>query len=380
MAKFQCSTFSSQLEIDLDALRGNYRALSEEVSPAECAAVVKADAYGLGARSVALALYREGCRAFFVAQLCEALDLHASLPLNCTLFILNGLDPGSEKICAGWGFVPVLSSHDQVGRWRSEARSGGRRLPCALQVETGMSRLGLSDTDFRDLADDASLVRDVDMRLLITHLACADDPDAVANPGQRERFQALTALFPGVPRSIANSCGIALSSSFHYELVRPGIALYGVPPRSKCLGISPVVGLKARVLQVRELETGTGVGYGLTYTAPGPRRLATVAIGYADGWPRSLSNVGAAWHRDVRLPIVGRISMDSMTVDISETRPDAVREGDFVDLIGPRQSVEDVASDAGTIPYEILTRLGARHARAYAEGGTTTISMPGDPR
>jgi alanine racemase len=377
MAKFDCPSLSSHLVVDLDAVRSNFRAIAGQAAPAECGAVVKADAYGLGARRVAPALYSEGCRTFFVAQLCEALDLHASLALDSAIVIVNGVDPDGETTCAEHGFVPVLNSATQVERWRRLSRSSRRPLPAALQLDTGMSRLGLDVETIDDLTRDQSLLHDVALKIVMTHLACAEDRAAVVNARQLQRLKEAAVLFPGARSSISNSCGAALSPDFHLDLLRAGIALYGVPPENLCLGIAPVVSLSARVLQIRDVQAGTRVGYGLTYAAPGPRRLATLAIGYADGWPRSLSGVGAAWHRDVRLPIVGRISMDTLTVDISAAPADSIAEGDFVDLLGPRQALHDVAADAGTIPYEILTRLGRRHARTYVENGIATTLMPG---
>lgn len=375
-----CPTFSSQLVIDLSALRANYRVLRDHVSPAECAAVVKADAYGLGARPIVSALYREGCRTFFAAQLCEAMDLHPTLSVDCTIFILNGIDPGGEAAYADAGFVPVLNSHVQIERWRSEARRRCSALPAAIQIETGMSRLGISEAVVEQLAEDRSLSDELDLRLVLTHLACADEPRLPVNEEQLRRFHKLADRFPGVPRSIANSCGTFLSGAYHLELVRPGIALYGVPPQSEYLGIMPAVSLRSRIIQIRQLPGGSAVGYGHTYATPNSRRLATIGVGYADGWPRRLGNVGAAWFRDIRLPIVGRISMDSMTIDISDVAAGDLHEGDFVDLIGPMQSLEDVAGDAETIPYEILTQLGRRHARVYLDGNAGTALTPGDGR
>lgn len=380
MTTFDCTAFSSRLVIDLDAVRGNYRAIREHASAAACGAVVKANAYGLGARRIASTLHREGCRIFFVAQLSEAVELHDALPPGCTIVILNGLDPGGESLCAEKGLVPVLNSLSQVERWRAAASTQKNILPACLQIETGMSRLGLPAPELRKIAEDASFAEHIDLRMIMSHLACADEPDAGANAEQLGRFHELAGLFPDVPRSIANSFGTVLSNAFHLEIVRPGIALYGVPLSSTNVEIAPISSLSVRVLQLRELEAGTGVGYNLTYRASTRRRIATLGIGYADGWPRSLSNAGAAWHGDVRLPIVGRVSMDSMMVDVSAIPPDGIREGDFVDLIGPSQTLSDVAADAGTIPYEILTRLGARHARFYIEDGVMTSLMPGEAK
>ena len=368
------------LMIDLDAMRRNYRAVQRSARNAACGAVVKADAYGLGADRVAAALHREGCRTFFVAQLCEALDLHSFLPLDATIAILNGLDPGSETTCADRGFIPVLNSESQLRAWRSVAQGRRRRLPAYLQFDTGMSRLGLPPPMANELSNDPSFSQEIDIRLIMTHLACADEGGDPANDLQIRLFEEIAALFPGTPRSIANSCGVALGDRYHQDLVRPGLALYGVPAPTADIGISPVVGLRARVLQIRSIEAGAGVGYGLAYTAPQARRLATVAIGYGDGWPRSLGGPGAGWFAGERLPIVGRISMDSMTLDVTSLREDLLSEGDLVELVGSEQPLEIVAANAGTIPYEILTRLGVRHARAYVEDGVTDFFMPGEPR
>lgn len=380
MAKTVCPTASTMLSIDLDALRANYRTIADRVAPAQCAAVVKANAYGLGVGKAAPALLREGCATFFVAQLCEAFELSEAIGPAATIFVLNGIDPGCEEICAASGFVPVLNSMNQVERWRDMARTAGRALPAALQVDSGMSRLGLGADSVRALAQDLGFAREISLRLIMTHLACADKPGHHANGDQLDRFMSYREHFPHVPASIANSGGAFLAADFACDIVRPGVALYGVPPGPNAVGIRPVVRLDVRVLQIREVSAGTGVGYGLDYVAPGVRRLATLGIGYADGWPRSLGGVGAAWFGGHRLPIVGRVSMDSMTVDISALPDNALAEGDFVELVGPSQSLDEVADDAGTIAYEILTRLGRRHQRTYVEGGQTTVLAPGECR
>jgi alanine racemase len=356
-------TASSRLTVDLGALRANYRTIARRVAPAACGAAIKADAYGLGAKDVAPALYAEGCRVFFVAQFREALNVTDTLGKDAEIVILNGLEPGAEAACAAHGFLPVLNADSQVARWRGLARAKGRPLPAVLQVDSGMSRLGLDATAAASLAADPAFARDVPLRLVMTHLACADEPGRAANAEQRARFQELRSLFAAVPASIANSGGAFLSTAFHCDLVRPGIALYGVQPNSRSAPMHPVVRLDARILQIRDVEAGVGVGYGLDYAAPSRRRLATLGIGYADGWPRSLGDTGSAWHAGQRLPIVGRVSMDSITVDLTALAPDALAEGDFVELLGPSQSLADVARDAGTIAYEILTRLGTRSER-----------------
>lgn len=365
---------SSILRIDLDAIRANYRSIAARVAPARAGAVVKANGYGLGAEQVAAALYREGCRIFFVARLVEADALAVPLGADVPIFILNGLDPGAESRCADAGHIPVLNSSTQVAAWRRLAVSRGTALPAALQLDTGMSRLGLSIAEAEPLSRDPAFAREVDLRLVMTHLACGDDPDHPANAAQLGAFTAGCALFPDAPASIANSGGSFLPKGFHCAIVRPGVALFGVDPGPAAAGLRPVATLHARILQIREIGPGTGVGYGLDHVACGVQRLATIGIGYADGWPRNLGGVGRAWWDGVPLPIVGRVSMDSLTIDIGDPRAAALAEGDLVELIGPSQSLADVARDAGTIPYEVLTRLGSRHARIFLEDGQSQIA------
>lgn len=377
MATDICQSFASRLTVDLGAIRANYRSIAERAAPAGCGAVIKADAYGLGARRVARALHDEGCRSFFVAQLSEALEIAPVIRHDGTIFILNGLDPGCEALCAERRLVPVLNSRGQIEQWRRVAREMGVRLPAALQVDSGMSRLGLDAHDVAGLSEDPDFTREVELRLIMTHLACGDDPERPANVEQLRRFRAIRSLFPAVPASIANSDGTFLAPDFHLDLVRPGIALFGGKPRRAEGALRDVVRLDARIIQIRAIVGGTGVGYGLDYVAPSPRRLATLGVGYGDGWPRSLGGVGAAWLDGRRLPIVGRISMDSLVVDISSLPKAALGEGDFVELLGPSQTITDVAREAGTISYEILTRIGRRHQRVYVERRTTELEALG---
>jgi len=358
------------LTVDLSALRSNYRLIRDRVRPAEAAAVVKADAYGLGATRVASALLKDGCRHFFVAQLCETRDLRAHLPSAAQLYVLNGLLPGAEAEAIALGVIPVLNSLAQVKAWSAAAVQLGRRLPAALQVDTGMSRLGLSAGEVEQLRRHPAMLDGIDLVLLMSHLACADEPAHAANADQLAVFRQFATQFPAIRYSFANSGGAFLDTTFHGDLVRPGIVLYGADPVPGDARPRPVVRLDARVIQVRTIAAGTGVGYGLTFRASAPTRLATIGVGYADGWPRCLSGRGAAYVRGVRVPIAGRISMDSMTLDISALPDGALRAGDLVELIGPNQTLDAVAGDAGTIPYEILTSLGRRYARIYAEDET----------
>lgn len=356
------------LTIDLGALIANYRLIAARVAPARTAAVVKADGYGLGAAAVAGALAAAGCRDFFVALLDEALDLEPLLPPDARLYVLNGLPAGSEALCAGAGIVPILNSLDQARRWRATAAALGRPLPAPIQVDSGMSRLGLPADAVVVLAGEAGFFDDVPLTFVMSHLACADETGTLANEDQRRRFDTLAKLLPPAPRSFANSGGCFLDDAFHGDLVRPGISLYGGAPLPGANPMAAVVALAARVVQLRDVPAGQGVGYGLTFVAPTPRRLATIGVGYADGWLRSLSNRGAAWFGGVRLPIAGRVSMDSIILDVTDLPEGALHEGDLVELIGPHQSIDAVAADAGTIAYEVLTSLGRRYARHYVGG------------
>jgi alanine racemase len=358
------------LTVDLGALTANYRRLAARLAPGAVAgAVVKADAYGLGAARVGRALLAAGCEDFFVAHLSEAVALKAAIEPR-SLYVLNGLQPGSEAGCAAAGVTPVLNCIEQAHRWRDLAAARGHAAPAALQVDTGMTRLGLSRKDIEALIRDSAFFTHVPVSLILSHLACADQPERTANREQLAAFTALADKLPSARRSLANSGGAFLDPAFHGDLVRLGIALYGATPDPRGPNpMAPVVRLDARVIQVHEVAAGQGVGYGLTFSRDTGGQVATIGVGYGDGWPRQLGNVGAAFYKGVRLPIAGRISMDSMTLDVSALGPLglSLRLGDEVELLGPNQPIEVVAQEAGTIAYEILTRLGRRYHRRYLD-------------
>ena len=353
------------LTVDLGAVRANYRLLRSRLGVTACAAVVKADAYGLGAAAVAPALALEGCRQFFVAHLEEALALRPLLP-EAEIFVLNGLAAGAEPECARHRVTPVLNSLAQVDAWAAHARRLHRPLPAALQADSGMSRLGLGEAELDTLAARPARLDGVALRLVMSHLACAERQDHPMNREQLRRFEAARARLPKAPASLANSSGIFLGSDFHFDLARPGAALYGLAPVvGEANPLQPVVRLRGRIVQVREVAAGAAVGYGASWLAAEPRRIATVAVGYADGYLRSLSGRATAFAGDAPVPLVGIVSMDTATFDVTDA-PAAV-EGGFLELIGPRNPVDALAAQAGTIGYEILTSLGHRYARAYAE-------------
>ena len=352
------------LTISTCALRANYALLQRLAAPAEVAAVVKADAYGLGAVPVSRALYEAGCRSFFVAQLTEALKLQPWLSANASIFVLNGLQQGEEAACAGVGIIPVLNSFGQARRW-AEA-SASRPLPALLQVDSGMSRLGFSCAEVQRLLAAPEITRRLRLLYLMSELASADEPGHAANRFQLASFNVIARRFPGLPHCFANSGGIFLGRKYAGALARPGIALYGGAPQAGSANpMTPVVRLDVQVIQTRQVPAGMGIGYGWSCLSRSDMRLAVIAAGYADGIPRSLSNTGAAYYRGVRLPIAGRVCMDSTTIDVSALPPDTLKEGDTVEILGPSQSVDALATAACTTSYEVLTRLGQRYRRVY---------------
>lgn len=351
------------LTVDLAAIAANYRLLRAEAAPALCAAVVKADAYGLGAARVAPALWRAGCRHFFVALLDEGLALRRLLPPEAFIAVLNGPMPGSAADCLEAELTPVLNSPEQVREWSQLARQVQRRLPAILQLDSGMTRFGLDPAELESLlAEDA--LEPIELRFVMSHLCCADTPEHPANAAQLAAFRRLRARLPGVPASLAASSGIFLGPDYRFDLVRPGAALYGIAPQAgRPNPLQPVVRLQARVVQLREVPAGVAVGYGHTARTAAPARLATLALGYADGFLRG-TDEAAAWRGETRLPLLGRVSMDSIVVDA--TAAPGLAPGELLDLLGPRQDLDALARQAGTIGYELLTRLGSRFHRRYS--------------
>lgn len=358
------------LFIDLAQISANWKALSDHVAPAHCAAVVKADAYGLGAERVIPALAAAGCRVLFVATLAEARQARALAP-DTVVYVLDGVPAGTAPACADAEVWPILSSAPEVAEWAAETGRRGTRLPCGLHIDTGLNRLGLSAAEIDDLSADMSQLAQLDIRLVMSHLACADEPDHPMNSRQRETMLALKSLLPDAPASLAASDGIMLGPPFHFDLVRPGYALYGgQASRTRPAPVGPVVEAYARVLQVRDVMPAETVGYSAVFRADSPRRIAIIAAGYADGFFRHLSGTsqGPAGHVAFagRLaPVVGRVSMDLITVDVTDLSGPSVTRGEWAEIIGPTISLETFGSAAGSIGYEALTRLGRRFHRVY---------------
>ncbi len=357
------------LLVDRAAIADNYRSLKAAFLEKAVAAVVKADGYGLGAEEVVPALVKAGARSFFVAQLDEALKLRPLLD-RChpaiALYVLNGLMPGSEALFADNTILPVLNSLGEIAAWGAFARRRETALPAAVHLDSGMCRLGLPPDEVERLRADPGALEGIVPTCILSHLACAEDADDPMNARQLAYLrQALTAL-PRTPVSFCNSSGIFLGRDYHFDLGRPGVALYGGNPTPAAPNpMRPVVRLLARILQIRAIDAPQTVGYGATHRATGPARIATVAAGYADGYLRSISSRGHAWVVGHRVPVVGRVSMDLLALDVTEVAAEAVRPGDWAELLNAEQTVDALAAEAGTISYEILTSLGARYHRVY---------------
>jgi alanine racemase len=352
------------LTVDLDAVAANWRLLAARAAPAACAAVVKADAYGVGLVQVAPALAAAGCTRFFVAHLDEGIALRARLP-EAEIYVLNGALAGAEPEFRRHDLRPVLNHLAALDAWAALGRKDGAR-PAALHVDSGMSRLGLADDELDTLARAPARLDGVALALVMSHLACAEDESHPLNAEQLARFRAARARLPAAPASLANSSGIFLGPDYRFDVVRPGAALYGVNPLpGQPNPMAPVVRLQARILQVRRIDSPRTVGYGATHRAARPSTIATIALGYADGYLRSLGNRGSCLIGEHRVPVVGRISMDLVTLDVTGVPAGLAQPGAVVDVISARHTVDDVAAEAGTIGYEILTSLGRRYKRRY---------------
>jgi len=352
----------STLTIDLDAVAENYHALASRAAPATCAAVVKADAYGLGIETVARRLWREECRTFFVASLDEAVALRAFLA-EAEIVALNGLMPGEAAFYRAHRILPTLNDLSQIESWRRHWLET-RPLPAAVHLDTGMSRLGLPPNEQRILLQGPERLDGFECRYLLSHLACADSPDHPLNTRQHDLFAEARGHLPGVTASLAASSGIFLGPEWHFDMVRAGVALYGGAPNPTAPNpMATTVRLDAVVLQLRDVDSPESVGYGATHQFRSKTRVATIAAGYADGYLRSLGGHGAAYWGETALPLIGRVSMDLITLDA--TAAIGLKVGDTVELIGPNRDINDLARDAGTIPYEMLTSLGRRYRRRY---------------
>jgi alanine racemase len=367
-----------RLTVDLAALGDNWRDLSRLSGRARAGAVVKADAYGLGIEDCGTALYHAGARDFFVAAASEGATLRAYAP-EARIFVLSGIWPGQEQYFFDNDLVPVIASEEQLAFWMSVLAERGDH-PCALQVDTGFNRLGLSMQEAMELAEDVSRPASFSPVLVLSHLHSGDTPSADANRAQVQRFRDVSAAFEGVEASLSASAGIFLGADYHFDLTRPGIALYGGEAVNGVANpLRPVATTEARILQIRSAKAGETVSYGGSHRLSRDSRLAVASVGYADGYMRNLSGAGVALRASVqpgafgfiaghRVPVLGRITMDLTIFDVTDLPHSAISAGDYIELFGHNMALDEVARSAGTIGYELLTALGLRYERRYLDG------------
>ena len=360
------------LTVDLSAIEANWRALGRRAMPSECAAVIKADAYGCGIEQVASHLTRAGCKTFFVADLAEARRVRAVAP-DPAVYVLNGLLPGTASTYADLRVRPVIGSMVELAEWDAFCLAQSWQGGAALQVDTGMNRLGITANEAAALAPRIR-AENHGVTLLMSHLASSEVPEHPLNEQKLKLFREVRILYRGITSSLANSSGVFLGNAAHCDMIRPGVALYGVNPTpGHSNPMRPVIELHAHIVQVRIVPKGETVGYNAGWTAKRATRLAIVAVGYADGYLRAASASDAAPGADAivagkRCPLAGRVSMDLLAIDITDLPDGSARRGDLVTLIGDEITVDDLAKAAGTIGYEVLTSLGRRYHRVYRTG------------
>ncbi|MGH1490613.1 MAG: alanine racemase [Acidimicrobiales bacterium] len=360
----------SRATVDLDALAANYQTILQQLAGVPAAAVVKANGYGLGVVEVATTLWGQGCRQFFVARVDEGMQLRAALP-TAEINVFDGYVPSSSDDLLSHDLVPILNSMDQLRAWGVLAGETNRVLPAGIHIDTGMRRLGFPPEEYEQLCREPDLLNGVEVRHILSHLASADVSSSEQSADQLELFTAIRERLPMGAASLANSAGIFLGSAYHFDLARPGIALYGGSPFPDSGLANPmrsVVTLEAPIIQVQSAATGASVGYGATHRLTSDSRIATIPVGYADGFLRSISNTGMAAIQGQPTPIVGRVSMDLITLDVSSIDERFVYPGAPVELVGEHCPIDEVAELAGSIPHEFLTNLSRRFELRYIGG------------
>jgi alanine racemase len=370
------------LTVDLGAIAANWRGLRDSGRaggrPVDCAAVLKADAYGTGATVIGPRLAREGCRLFFVAHIEEGVALRRVLP-DLPIYVLNGLLPGTEGDFVEHALTPVLNHLGQLNAWRAAAQRFNRPLDAVIHVDTGMHRLGFGAEETQVLVNERGRLRGLRLALLMSHLVVSEEPDNPINGEQLGRFRTFLKSMPGAPASLANSSGIFLGPDYHFDLLRPGAALYGINPLpGKPNPMLPTVTLGARILQTRRIDALQTVGYGAAWRSARPSRVATIALGYADGYFRTLINRTHVQLSGHRVSVIGRISMDLVTIDVTDVPEALSQPGALVEILGPHMTADDLAEHARTNAYEIMTALGHRYARVYLDRPVETLSDNGE--
>ena len=364
-SRSSATALGARLCINLGALVQNYQKLKDMAAPAQIAAVVKANAYGLGVKEVALALAGAGVKHFFVALVSEGTELRQILNAHqyerAEIYVFAGLQPNAEDHFIENDLIPVLNSLQEIDRW---AACGDK--PAAIHIDTGMNRLGLSEQEAELLHGAPQRLKKLNLKLVMSHFACADEPEHPLNQRQIERFVSLKNDLPPAPASLSNSAGIFLGQQALFDLVRPGIALYGGNPQPGTPNpMAPVISLSAPILQIREVAPGESVGYGAAFRTNTFSRIAILPLGYADGFLRSFGEKATIMVDDTLIPIVGRISMDLIALDVTAIDKDRIKVGDSIEILGRSRTIDDLALAGSTIPYEILTLLGHRYERQY---------------
>jgi len=359
------------LTVNIGAIAANWRGLRDagraSGRPVDCAAVLKADAYGTGAAVVGPRLAAEGCRHFFVAHIEEGIALRAVLPEH-PIYVLNGLLAGTEADFVEHDLTPVLNHLGQLNAWRATAQRFNRPLDAVIHIDTGMNRLGFDPEDSQTLITERGRLRGLRLALLMSHLVASEEPNNAINVEQLSRFRNFVKAMPGAPTSLANSSGIFLGPDYHFDLLRPGAALYGINPLpGRDNPMLPVVTLNARVLQTRQIDAFQTVGYGGAWRSARPSRVATIALGYADGYFRILINRTHVHIAGYRVPVIGRISMDLVTLDVTDVPESACEVRTLVEVLGPHLTPDDLADHGRTNAYEVMTSLGRRYARLHVD-------------
>jgi alanine racemase len=357
--------------IDLEALAHNYRTLCTHVKKGTlCAAVLKANAYGMGVKEASTRLYEEGCRHFFLAHLSEAIELKTFVGEDALIYVLNGLRRGDEEVYAHYNLIPVLSDPQQIHIWNTFCQNKENAYKAALHIDTGLNRTGLSEAAIEGLG--LLQISHMEIVCVMSHLACAYQATHPMNEAQRTAFAELKKRFPFALASFASSGGFFLNQNYHFDMIRPGLALTGcrsANPHGEYV-LKPVLKAYAQVLQIRDIPQGASVGYDSTFVASKASRIATLGVGYADGYFRCLANRGEVYFEGYKLPIVGKVSMDLTTVDITDLPVNKMGPGSWVELFGDNLWADKVAEKAGTVSWELFTRLGSRFERFYTNSST----------
>lgn len=365
-----------RLTIDLDALVTNWQTMRRHSGNVEASAVIKADAYGLGIKPVAQALYKAGCKTFFVAMAEEGVTIRKIAP-QARIFVLNGIVAETLQLAAEHDLAPVLNAGYGIELWANNPHQGKPENACAIHIDTGMNRTGLSIAEATALADDKSMIEKLNVKLVMSHLACADEPAHPMNMKQLNAFRGIAKRFGDTPKSLANSAGILMGGDYHFDLTRPGIALYGAEAVNNVPNpMKPVVTAEARILQIRQVKKGETIGYGATCTLEHDTKIAVVSAGYSDGFHRSGSGSGVPLRKSsrsaatgaigkYRFPVIGRVSMDLTAFDVTGVPDNVLENSEWIELFGKKIPVDEAARNCGTIGYEMLTSIGHRYQRTY---------------